>query len=290
MSKDKSAVAVKADAAKPMQVPDYLKAYMSAPNANDEAESLASSSVSIPRVSLRGRKFRLIVDGEEIQKPSDELHAVILAVEPGAGLFVKAYYEGTYNSGDSAPPTCASSDGIAPDQWVTTPQAQRCSACKMNQFGSATSRSGKKAKACRDSKRVWVALPDDIHGTVFAMGIPVTSLRNVSEYGRQLKTNGFPISAVVTKVTMEDAEFPQLEFEMAGFLNAETGQAAIERNIARDWNIGAIRTAPMLEDSSHEKQAALPSMAQATKAADASIADATPSSQGAPTDKVLGNW
>ena len=280
-------------------VPEYLKAYMAQPNT--EADSLASSSISIPRISLRGRKFRLIEGGEEIRKPSDELHAVILAVEPEAGLFVKTYYEGQYNSGDSSPPTCASSNGIAPDTWVTTPQSNRCATCPKNQFGSATSRSGKKAKACRDSKRVWMALPEDIEGTVYAMNIPVTSLKNVSEYGRLLKTNGFPISAVITKISMEDAEFPQLMFEMAGFLNEETGKTAIERNIARDWNIGAASTAPLLEyRSGADKPAALPSVAQATARpqADASIidqpkgnvTDVKVAADGKSVDSVLGNW
>lgn len=267
-------------------VPEYLKAFMAKGTENTDSDSLASSSISIPRVSLRGRKFRLIEGGEEVRKPSDELHAVILAVEPGPGLFIKTYYEGNYNSGDSSPPTCVSSDGISPDGWVTTPQANRCATCPKNQFGSATSRSGKKAKACRDSKRVWLALPEDINGTVYAMGIPVTSLKSVSEYGRELKTNGYPISAVVTKVTMEDAEFPQLEFEMAGFLNEETGRAAIERNVAKDWNIGSASKAPMLEDSTREAPKALPSVAQAV---DASIADTKPA-KGASVDNVLGNW
>lgn len=263
-------------------VPEYLKAYMSQPNA--EADSLASSSISIPRVSLRGRKFRLVLDGEEVRKPSDELLAVILAVEPGAGLFVKTFYEGSYNSGDSAPPTCASSDGVAPDSWVTSPQANRCALCPKNQFGSATSRSGKKAKACRDSKRVWLALPEDISGTVYAMGIPVTSLKNVSEYGRLLKTNGYPISVVVTKITMEDSEFPQLEFAMAGFLNEETGKLAIERNVARDWNIGSASHAPLIEDNTPQKSGPLPSITEATKVSDASV------KTNKSADSVLGNW
>lgn len=267
-------------------VPEYLKAYMAQPNT--EADSLAASSISIPRISLRGRKFRLIEGGEEIKKPSDELHVVILAVEPESGLFIKTYYDGQYNSGDSSPPTCASSNGIAPDGWVSSPQANKCNGCPKNAFGSATSRSGGKAKACRDSKRLWVALPEDIKGTVFAMNIPVTSLKNVAEYGRLLKTNGFPISAVVTKISMEDTEFPQLMFEMEGFLNEETGKTAIERNISKDWNIGAASTAPLLEDSSApNKQKALPSVAQATKV-DASIID-QPSTPGS-VDEAIGNW
>ena len=35
----------------------------------------------------------------------------------------------------------------------------------------------KKTKACKDSKRLWLAEPDNIDGTVFALGVPVTSLK-----------------------------------------------------------------------------------------------------------------
>jgi hypothetical protein len=271
---------------KNLVVPDYLKSMIAQPNA--EADSMASSSMSIPRVSLRGRKFRLIVDGEEVVKPSDELDAVILAVEPQAGLFIKTFYEGTYNPSDSTPPTCASSDGIAPDGWVTSPQSNRCSSCPKNVFGSATSRLGKKAKACKDSKRIWLALPGDIEGTVFAMGVPITSLKGVAEYGRTLKTNGYPVSAVVTRITMIDAEFPQLHFEMKSFLPEETGRLAIERNISKDWDLGVTSKVPMLEDS--QQSSGHTPVAQSTANDVVTDVQKGTSKPGESIDTVLGNW
>lgn len=254
------------------EMPDYLKKAGVA--GTGDADSLAASSISIPRVSLRGRKFRLVVDGEELRKPADELNVVVLAVEPPAGLFIKTYYEGQYSSGDSDAPSCASSDGIVPDGWVTSPQSTKCSMCKQNQFGSATSRSGKKSKACRDSKRMWVALPEDVEGTVFAMGVPVTSLKSVAEYAKVLKTNGYPLPAVITKMSMQDSEFPQLEFAMAGFLPEKEGLAAIERNVARDWGIAKASQAPMLENSPGNKPTLLPSVEDAVKKPSSPVTDA----------------
>lgn len=227
-------------------IPEHLKQYQTSNTSND-ASSLASASISIPRISLRGRKFRLIEGGEEIQKPSDELLCVILAVEPGPGLFTKTYYEGVYQSGDSSPPTCASSDGIAPDPWVTSPQAAKCSACSKNVFGSATSRTGKKAKACRDSKRLWVSLPDNVGGTVFALGVPVTSLKAVSELGRKIQSHGIPLASAIVKITMEDSEFPQLMFEVAGFLPPADFTQALERSNTRDWDLRGASSGPMIE-------------------------------------------
>ena len=215
-------------------IPEHLK-HLVQNKVEDDAASLASASISVPRISLRGRKFRLIEGGEEIRKPSDEIKVVILGVEPGPGLFMKAYYEKGYSSGDSEPPTCASSTGVAPDTWIQNPVSNRCMTCKMNQFGSATTTNGKKSKACRDSKRLWVALADDVGGTVFALGVPVTSLKAVAEYGRQIAQFGLPLSSVITRITMADSEFPQLEFERDGFLDAANAPVAIERSTNRDW-------------------------------------------------------
>lgn len=259
-------------------MPDYLKSLITQ---NNDTESLASSSTSVPRISLRGRKFRLIEGGEEIRKPSDELRLVILAVEPEANLFIKTFYEGQYVSGDSSPPTCASSNGIAPDGWVTNPQSNRCMTCPKNQFGSATSRDGKKAKACKDAKRIWGALPEDVSGTVFALNIPVSSLKNVADYAKKLKSNGFPISAVITKMIMEDAEYPKVMFEMDGFLDENSGRQAIERNIARDWDIQAASSVPLLEDSSN-KPKALPTVEQSI--------ENSPTKSETNVSDILGKW
>lgn len=270
-----------------LAIPEHLKKYQA--QSSVDADSLASSSISIPRVSLRGRKFRLVVGGEEIRKPSDELDVVILAVEPGPNLFIKTYYEGKYNSGDSAPPSCASSNGVAPDPWVTNPQAERCMTCPKNQFGSATSNSGKKTKACRDSKRLWVTDPTDVEGTVFALGIPVTSLKSVAEYGRMIRANGVPLSAVITRLTMVDSEFPQLEFQHVGFLDEQVAPIAMERAEVKNWDIGGASKAPQLGHEQSEPGKVL--QAPGAKEVAAQL-DAPKETDGKPStvNEVVGNW
>lgn len=228
-----------------MVIPDHLKKYMTSPAASSDADSMASASISRPRISLRGRKFRIIEGGEEIKKPADELFCVILAVEPGAGLMQKTFYAKGYVSGDSSPPDCSSSNGVSPDPWVNNPVSSACKTCPKNVFGSAVNNQGKKTKACKDSKCLWVALPDDIEGTVFALGVPVTSLKAMSEYGGMLKSNGIPVSAVITRLSMKDSEYPELIFEFAGVLEENTLAIAMERNEKRNWNIAA--SGPLLE-------------------------------------------
>lgn len=226
-------------------LPDYLKAYM-AQGTSSDADSMSAVKTSVPRVSLKGKRFKF-VNGEEESKGSDTIHVAILAVEPPGQLMNKVFYKGGYNPQDTAPPDCASSNGISPDAWVSDPCAELCAKCPNNMFGSATSTSGKKAKACKDSKVLWVAKPDDIDGTVFGLKVPVTSLKNMAEYGKVIKSIGAPLAAVITELSMDqDNEFPLLQFKNVGFLNQETGSKAMERSSQREW---IQESAPMLEHS-----------------------------------------
>lgn len=260
------------------ELPDYLKSMQSEKSA--DAQSMADSSISIPRVSLKAKFFRLIVGGEEIKK-FPEAEFVIIAVDPGPGKFIKTYYQGAY-TGESIPPTCSSQDGIRPDGWVSAKQAEMCNTCPQNRFGSATSQSGKKTKACRDSKRLWVALPDDIAGTVFGLNVPVTSLKNLSELGRRFGELNVPISAAVVKMTMdEDESYPILNFAISKWLDAENATAAIARNTKRDWE-GAIRSdSPALAAPTPQPAIASPQVPPQTAGTPVKTGD---------VDQALKNW
>ena len=226
-------------------IPEHLKKFLTNSQASSDADAMASASISIPRISLRGRKFRLVVGGEELRKPADELFVVIVAVEPGSGLMQKTYYSKGYSSGDSAPPDCSSANGVTPDAWISNPVSSKCNGCPMNIFGSAKSANGGKAKACKDSKRLWVVEPDAIDGTVYALGVPVTSLKAMAEYGALLKANGIPSAAVITRLSMKDTEFPELLFDFVGVLEEAPMEQALLRNEKKDWSIGM--SGPVLE-------------------------------------------
>lgn len=281
------------------EVPEWLRKQQ-AEIPTQDMDALTGLNNKMPRISLRGRKIRLIVEGEEIRKPRDEQEIVILGVEPEKGKMVKTFYEKGYSSGDTEPPTCSSADGIAPDPWVQNPQNALCASCPKNAFGSATSQKGKPAKACKDSKRLWVAVPEDdaelglgIGRTVFNLGVPVTSLNNLGDYGKHLAKNGYPLSVVKTKLSLEDSEFPILQFEMAGFLEEADGTIAIKRNMEKDWKIG-MSSGPALTDESKPK----PNMISQTKAPAQDVTDVKETSaqavaQGAGSgevNSVLGDW
>lgn len=226
-------------------IPEHLKKFLASTSASSDTDAMAAASISIPRISLRGRKFRVVEGGEEIRKPADEIFVVILAVEPGAGLMQKTFYKAGYTSGSSSPPDCSAANGIAPDPWIAEPVSPRCNGCPMNVFGSAISTNGKKTKACKDSKRLWVVEPDKIDGTVFALGVPVTSLKPMAEYGAMLKANGVPSAAVITRLAMKDSEFPELLFEYVGVLEKEPMEVAMLRNEQKNWDLKT--SGPMLE-------------------------------------------
>lgn len=235
-------------ASQEIAIPEHLKKFLTNTQASTDADAMAAASISIPRISLKGRKFRLIEGGEEIRKPADEFFGIILAVEPGTGLMAKTFYKEAYQSGDSKPPDCSSANGITPDPWVPEPQNDKCSTCPNNQFGSAKTRSGGKGKACKDSKRLWVAEADKINGTIYALGVPVTSLKAMAEYGAMLKVNQVPSAAVITRFSMKDTEFPELLFEFVGVLEETAMEQAMLRHEQKDWDLNF--TGPLLENHS----------------------------------------
>lgn len=262
-------------------VPDYLKKFMDQGTSKD-ADSMASASVSVPRISLKGKKFQFI-NGDDESKKTDDINIIILGVDPEGGRMIKTFYANGYNPNDTSPPDCSSSTGVAPDAWVQNPISSSCSNCQKNVFGSATSPSGKKTKACRDAKRLWVVKVDDVEGVVFGLNVPVTSLKAMAEYGKEIRNAGIPLSAVVTRIYMDDeSEFPQIHFERVGFLNEETGLKAIERNESRDWmsNINLRAALPAPESAG---RAALPD-----KAVTADSIEAGASSKS--VDEVASNW
>lgn len=218
-------------------IPEYLRKFMDQGSSKD-ADSMAAASVSVPRISLKGKKFQFI-NGDDESRKTETIHVVILGVDPEGGKMIKTFYKNGYNPNDTAPPDCSSSDGVVPDAWVQSPISDNCAGCQKNVFGSATSPTGKKTKACRDAKRLWVVKADEISGTVYGLNVPVTSLKDMSEYGREIRGAGIPLCAVITEISMdEDSEFPQLHFKRLGFLNEEFGTQAIERNESRDWMAG----------------------------------------------------
>lgn len=260
-----------------MELPEHLRngpMAEAAKRALQDAANMASASNSVPRISLRGREFRVIEGGEEIVKFRDHMDIIIMGVEPEGGLMIKTWYEKGYTPGAKEPPTCASEDGIAPAPWVQQKQAPRCNGCPKNAFGSAKSPTGKPTKACRDSKRIWLKLADSnmVNGvpfegatkpfadrTTYGMNITVASLKAFSDHGRLLGSLGQGPAVCVTRAVMLDFDYPQLDFKLHAWLGVEDTGSSLKLAAEKPWKMfsgaGLALAAP---DSGSSSTASLP--------------------------------
>lgn len=261
-----------------MELPEHLRTGPLAEQAAKalmDAQAMSAASNSVPRISLLGREFRLMESGEQVGRFRDYLDVIILGVEPGPGLMIKTFYKNGYTSGAKEPPTCSSEDGISPSNWVTEKQSQTCKSCPKNIFGSAISPSGKQTKACRDSKRIWVKLADSnfevpppgqqpkpaaeglkpfADRTLFGMNVTVASLKSFAEHGRALSALGQGPAVCVTRMTMLDKEFPELQFAIQSWLDADTAPQSLKLANDRPWKIQYANAALALAGGEPAKQ------------------------------------
>ena len=200
-----------------------LPAYLQSAEVGD-IDGLITSGPSITRLSIKGSKFRLRRGDEEKLLKLLEMEVIIVAFMPLGGVPAKTFYETKYVEGEDSAPTCMSSDGIRPDAGVANPQStSTCAVCPKNKWGSRITDDGKEAKACSDTKVLYLLAPsgDGIDEEVVQLRVPATSLRALSKYASALKSRKFPVNAVITKLSFADTAHPQLEFNFGGWLSAE---------------------------------------------------------------------
>jgi len=192
----------------------------------------------VARISLNKSKFTA-KSGDEELKLGEVIDVVIVGITPGNG-FVKTYYAKGFTPGSIDAPDCQSSDGIRPDVYVDNPLSDLCGVCEKNQWGSATSMAGKKAKACKDSKRLHVILAEDLgkpEAITYILTVTVMSLKPFGDYGKLLAREGIPTPAIViTRLGFDDeASVPKLTFENLGLLDDDNCQLAIEVADKKEW-------------------------------------------------------
>lgn len=188
----------------------------------DTTEKLAGSGGTNRRISIKGNKFRKIVNGEQMEvSKSDTMNIVIV----DAAAIGRTYYEGQYDPDKSSPPVCWSHDTDQPSPDVKHPQSKRCAECPQNVKGSGQGDS----RACRYSQRLAVVLEGDLE-SVYQLSLPATSLFGEGKgkhlpmqgYARFLKEHKTPVIAVVTEMQLdEDSEVPKLAFKPVRPLDEE---------------------------------------------------------------------
>jgi len=180
------------------------------------------------RISIKGGKFREIVNGEQMKvSKSDTMNIVIIDFAEVA----RTYYEGDYDADNVVPPVCWSADTDAPDSDCPKAQATRCGDCPQNIKGSGQGNS----RACRYSQRLAVCVEGDME-TVYQLQLPATSIFGDAKenampmqgYARFLKAHKMPSIGVVTEMRFdEDAEVPKLFFSAVRPLSEEELDSAV---------------------------------------------------------------
>jgi hypothetical protein len=135
--------------------------------------------------------------------PLTYLDLIILGQQPAVS---KVYFPGEFNEDEATGPVCQSLKGDVPDPGVSIPQSKTCVTCK--HYGWGTGRDGR-GKACQDYQRLAVlVLPTltkkmlgaPLMDAVF-FKVPPGSLQSLRTYGEELKHEGYPSYAVVTRVS-----------------------------------------------------------------------------------------
>jgi hypothetical protein len=196
--------------------------------ADSANEFVGGVSTGFPSLSIKGREFAINRNGEvkTIQRKSEDgdmepVRSINVVILKGNPHLSKVYYEGKFEEGADTKPTCFSNDGHGPDPDATKPQCDTCAMCPQNQWGSRITDSGKKARACSDSRRLAIAAVDTLDDPML-LRVPATSIKTLAEYAKQLKVRGKSLPEVLTRLSFTPGvAFPSLEFEPKGLLGDE---------------------------------------------------------------------
>lgn len=172
-------------------------------------------------VSIRGSKWRIKYQGseepvvDEDGEPKASLEVIMVDASPKLS---KIYYAQNYSEGDSESPDCSSINGEVPDAGVRSKQAENCTICPHNQWGSRITESGKKAKACHDSRRVAVVPAGDIenerYGGPMLLRIPAASLGDLKTFDGQLRSKNINYRTIAIRLGFDmNASYPKLTFK-----------------------------------------------------------------------------
>ena len=168
------------------------------------------------RISVKGSKFREIVNGEQVNVSKDDAMNIVIV---DAAPISRMYYEGEYDPSKVVPPKCWSKDTQKPAPEVPEDQrmATKCMDCPMNVKGSGQGNS----RACRFGQRVAVAIEGKLD-TVYQLQLAATSIFGEAKnkkmplqaYARFLQAHNTPAIAVITEMCFdEDSDAPKLFFK-----------------------------------------------------------------------------
>lgn len=216
------------------------------------------SGPSVPALTIRGKVFRINMDGEETaltrydesmedHVPVNTLSLVVLNQGP---FGARVYYPGAYSPENTSGPKCYSLDGKYPDNAVAEPEADSCASCPHSVKGSKITPSGTATTACQLQRRLAVIPANKPEFTALLLRLAPTSAydpetKNASsgwfawrQYMDFLNSRGIRHTAqVVTKVRFDsNAEHPKLLFRPERFLTEEEAKIVAPRVASEEVN------------------------------------------------------
>jgi len=177
--------------------------------------AVVTEGTSIPRISMRAGRFRLVEAGIETTIGTN-LDVVVVGVNPKVS---KVFYSSQYDGGtDSQRPACFSHDGISPDASITDPVSPSCATCPNNVLGSKITPTGAKSKSCADQRHLAVVPAADPR-KVYALTVPVSGMRSLREYFKELANYNISPEEAITELGFDDnASYPKLVFALKGYV------------------------------------------------------------------------
>ena len=207
-------------------LPDYLKEVA----LDDVTKALAGGGGGSKRISLRGGVFRMVVGGEEVAK--NENRSMNVVIVNAAKEVSRTFYAKAYNpSQDATAPDCWSADGQKPDASIEEPQHHNCAECPQNIKGSGQG----DTRACRFSRRLALALADDLEGDIFQLVLPSKSIFGkgdldhmpFEQYAKYVGSQGYNLNTLITEMKFDsDSDNPKLTFRPVNFLSKEQWESA----------------------------------------------------------------
>jgi hypothetical protein len=188
-------------------------------------------------IGIKGQRWSLRHQGESYpflrdddNSPLTYLDVVILEDNPHTS---KLYFgDGAFTEESAAGPICASVKGDVPDPGVSMPQNKVCATCRHNQFGSGAAGRG---KACQDNRRLAVMLMPKM--TLKMLGnpllepvffkVPPASLKTFKAYGDQLRHQGLPHEAVITRMSFNPEKNWEIVFKLVEGLSDKAAEHVI---------------------------------------------------------------
>ena len=179
------------------------------------AAAIGGDGVSIPRISIRASRYRLVEEGVETTVGVN-LDVIIVGANPRVS---KVFYVKNFDSSaDNVRPDCFSNDGLKPDSSVLKGVSTSCADCPNNVLGSKILPSGAKSKLCADQRHLAV-VPAADPTKVYSLTVPVSGMKALREYFKGLTNYNIGPEEVITELGFDDtASYPKIIFKQKGYV------------------------------------------------------------------------